>query len=74
MISMKKKGTIIRLGWGIVGLLQGLKRPLPRKLRKKSEKGLPGPLPPEVKNARKRVEKEPQTRRNLRTSHFRLFL
>ena len=37
------------LGWDIVGLLQGSKRPLARKLRKKSEKEFPGPLGPRKK-------------------------
>ena len=58
----------------IVGLLQGSKRALPRKLRKKSEKGFVGPLSPGVKKARqKRVENESKTRKNLKNSHFRLF-
>ena len=41
----------------IVGLLQESKRPLPRKLRKKSEKGFPGPLGPGVEKARKKSKK-----------------
>ena len=41
--------------WDIIGHLQGSKRPLPRKLRKKFEKGLPGPLGP---RAKKQLEKE----------------
>ena len=42
----------------IVGLLQGSKRPLPRKVREKnkSEKGFPGPLGPRAEKTRKRVE------------------
>ena len=39
--------------WDIIGLLQGSKRPLPRKLRKMSENGFPGPLGPGIKNAQK---------------------
>ena len=42
----------------IVGLLQESKRPLPKKLRKKSEKGFPGPLGPGVEKTRKRVEND----------------
>ena len=45
-------------GCDIVGLLQESKRPLPRKLRKKSEKGFPGPLGPGVVKTRKRVEND----------------
>ena len=52
----------------IVGLLQESKRPLPRKLRKKSEKGFPGPLGPGVEEAQKKsknVERGPKTRKKL---------
>ena len=41
------------LGCDIVGLLQESKRPLPRKLRKMSEKGFPRPLGPGVKKTEK---------------------
>ena len=40
----------------IVGLLQESKRPLPKKLRKKSEKGFRGLSAPGSKKTRKRVE------------------
>ena len=56
------------LDWDNVGHLQGSKRPLPRKLRKKSEKGFPGPFGPGVNNlekSQKRVENEPKTRKIL---------
>ena len=42
----------------IVGLLQESKRPLPQKLRKKSEKGFPGPLGPGFEKPRKGVEND----------------
>ena len=41
----------------IVGLLQESKRPLPRKLRNKSEKGFLGPLGPGVEKAQKKSKK-----------------
>ena len=41
----------------IVGLLQESKGPLPKKLRKKSEKGFPGPLGPGVKKNPKKSRK-----------------
>ena len=41
----------------IVGLLQESKRPLPKKLRKKSEKGFPGPLGPGVEKNPKKSRK-----------------
>ena len=47
----------IILSWDIVGLLQGSKRPLPRKLRKKSEKGLPGLSAPGSKKREKKSKK-----------------
>ena len=54
------------LSWDVVGLLQGSKRPLPRKPGKKSEKGFPGRL--------KKLEKESKTsqkpEKNLKNSHF----
>ena len=56
---LKISGTeSLALGWDIVGLLEGLERPLPRKPRKKSEKGFPMPPGPGVKKARKRVEND----------------
>ena len=45
-----------RYPWDIVGLLHGSKRPLPRKTRRTSEKGFPGPPAPGVKKSSKRVE------------------
>ena len=70
--------------WDIVGLLQGSKRPLPGKLRKKSEKGfrhLSAPGSKKVKKtfwkSRNRVENESKTskktRKNLNNCHFRVF-
>ena len=52
--SVCERLTAALLRCDIVGLLQESKRPLPRKLRKKSEKGFPGPLGPGVqKNSKK---------------------
>ena len=58
----------------IVGLLQESKRPLPRKLRKKSEKGFPGPLGPgvEEKKSQKKVEKRVEN--DYFSSFFRVFV
>ena len=67
--------NIFILGWDIVGLLQGSKGPLPRKLRKKSEKEFPGPSGSEKPaKCQKRVENEPRTRKKLeKKCNFRLF-
>ena len=59
--------------WDIVGLLQGSKRPLPRKLRKKSEKGFLGLLGPGVKKARKKSKTSQKPPKNLKNCRFRLF-
>ena len=59
--------------WDILGLLQGSKRPLPRNLRNKSEKGFPAPLGHGPEKGRKRVENEPQTRKICKNSHLQLF-
>ena len=62
-LDLKLYLHVLVLSWDIVGLLQGSKRPLPRKLRNKSDKGLPGPLGPRVKEARKsrkKVDNEPK--------------
>ena len=61
----------------IVGLLQESKRPLPRKLRKKSEKGFPRPLGPGVEKAKKKSKKSRKRaenpKKNLKNNHFRVF-
>ena len=55
----------------------GVKSLLPGKLRKKSEKGLPGALGPRVNTPPKKVKNESKTsqkpEKNLKNSHFRLF-
>ena len=55
----------------------GVKSLLPGKLRKKSEKGLPGALGPRVNTPPKKVKNESKTSRkpekNLKNSHSRLF-
>ena len=47
--------------WDILGHLQASKRPLPGKLRRKSEKGLPGPLGAGVNMPPKKVENKSKT-------------
>ena len=62
-----------RLCCDVVGLVQESKRHLPRKLRKKSEKGFPGPLGRGVEEAQKKskkVEKGPKTRKKLENLSF----
>ena len=48
--------------WDIVGLLQGSKRPLPRKLRQKSGKGFPGPGVKKLEKDQTKKAKTSQTR------------
>ena len=66
--------------WNTVGLLQGSRRPLPRKLRKKSEKEFPVPGSKKLKKSRERerererVENEPKTpKKYLKNHHFDSF-
>ena len=66
-----------RKGCDIVGLLQESKRPLPKKLRTKVRKGVPGASRPRGRRSSKKVEKKLKKGRklekNLKNSHFRLF-
>ena len=75
MVSARKS-TQEACNCDIVGLLQESKRPLPRKLQKKSEKAFPGLSAPgfkKLKKAEKKLKKGRKLEKNLKNCHFRLF-
>ena len=69
----RKTLVLVPLCCDIVGLLQESKRPLPRKLRKKSEKGFPGPLGLGVKKPEKKLKTSQRPGKNLKIVMFDSF-